>query len=344
MTFRAARTLPACLEAALSFRQLGWSPLPFCPADHADVPPAHSASCTTPGHQPLWPWREYQRRLPSERELRIYWNRNPYSNVGLALGPVSGLVCIVLGRLADGRELPDTLEFLAPDGGRRLLYTLPAGVDVPTSLDPHAGTALECRCLSAGSCIVLPPSRHPGGSTYAWRPGHAPRDRAAAVLPGAFIERLSLPSHLRTGPGAESGKLGPVGLCDLPEAPAFFTSLAGVPRRGASHEVPPAVTPPLLTPAGWSVPEAGWFTASVAAAGAVFPLHFHVPAEHSLILGEALCGIHFSFHLPLLPGHADCSVPRPGSSSPASSGACACDRPASCAGSGPPCAVSSGTA
>ena len=80
---------PPCLQAAQIYLKRGWSTLALCPADHAGVDPAHQRICTTPGATPLWPWTDYQQRLPSERILQILWNRSPLANVGLVLGRVS---------------------------------------------------------------------------------------------------------------------------------------------------------------------------------------------------------------------------------------------------------------
>src|SRR5438128_7325883 len=120
----------AFLEAALAYLGRGWSVVPLCPADHFNVDPAHQRLCETPGETPLWPWKPYRERLPQERELRILWNRNRLANVGVVLGPISGLVALDLEEkgaeefvTAFGRgDLPATLECAAPAGGRRLLY------------------------------------------------------------------------------------------------------------------------------------------------------------------------------------------------------------------------------
>jgi hypothetical protein len=159
----------ACLSAALDYVRRGWSPLALCPADHFNTEAGHCADCSTPGERPLWPWNEYQRRRPSEQALRIYWNRNPLSNVGIALGPVSSLVCLVasgsgtaiLERL-DNRSLPDTLEFHSPVGDRRLLYSLPLGAVLAVPECSESQTA-SVYCLASGAQTVLPPSNHFAG-------------------------------------------------------------------------------------------------------------------------------------------------------------------------------------
>ena len=76
----------------------------------------------------------------SEAVLRQLWADVPTANVGLALGPVSGLIALdidgdtgelLLKQLSQG-DLPDTLEF-STGKGRRLLYAHPGdttGIEV----------------------------------------------------------------------------------------------------------------------------------------------------------------------------------------------------------------------
>jgi len=187
----------ACLLAAQSYLKRGWSPLALCPADHAGVDAAHQRTCTTPGAAPLWPWIEYQQRLPSERVLAIYWNRNPLANVGIALGPVSGLIALVFEGPAGealrrrlGEALPETLEVTGPDGGRRLLYALPEQVALPGGSLCLPDTEEQIPCLSTGSYAVLPPSRHARGSEHTWRLGRGPHERNAATAPQWLVDYL----------------------------------------------------------------------------------------------------------------------------------------------------------
>ena len=81
--------------------------------------------------------KDFQDRLPTEDELRRKWRDLPNGNVGIALGPVSGLVRIdvdgpggeALLAQKSGGDLPPTLEFTSgrENAGRGLLYAIPAG-------------------------------------------------------------------------------------------------------------------------------------------------------------------------------------------------------------------------
>jgi hypothetical protein len=164
----------ACLAAALRYVARGWSVLPLCPPDHAGVGAEHSRRCDSPGKAPLVPWKAYQSRRPTTDEVCDWWDTWPTANVGVVMGPVSGLVGIDVDgeggerRLAEfsGGDLPETLEFSTPNG-RRLLYAPGGGLFYPPGLD-LSGAAGEVRLLGQGSQTVMPPSRHKSGEVYRW--------------------------------------------------------------------------------------------------------------------------------------------------------------------------------
>src|SRR5271163_3337775 len=106
-----------CLQAALDYLARGWSPIPLCPADHQGIAGQHQTSCKSPGKAPLWPWKEYQTRLPRPAEMHLYWTKCPASNVGLAMGPVSGLI----GLDIDGEEGAKLFDSIAPDNIRAVI-------------------------------------------------------------------------------------------------------------------------------------------------------------------------------------------------------------------------------
>jgi hypothetical protein len=84
-----------CLTAALRYlEEQGWCPLSLCGPDHVGVGAAHRAVCRGPGKGPLQRWGQWQERRPSREDLARQWQLLPGANVGVVLGPVSGLVGI----------------------------------------------------------------------------------------------------------------------------------------------------------------------------------------------------------------------------------------------------------
>jgi hypothetical protein len=231
----------ACLEAALYYLSLGWSALAVCPPTHYGVGKFHD--CQSPGKRPLGTWKEYQDRLPTERELRDKWHEHPNANVGLALGPVSKLVRIdiegdageeALQRISGG-DLPDTLEFSSgrEGGGRGLLYRIPDGFETRTTFEQPKAKQ-EVRFQAKGAQTVLPPSRHVSERKYEWKPGHGPRDREAAMAPGWLLDELS--SNRRGGSKEPTHSYGAGEKIAEGNRDSALTSFAGTMRRRGMGE------------------------------------------------------------------------------------------------------------
>jgi len=235
---------PEVLDAALAYLGLGWSVLPLCPPDHVGVGKRHRG-CQSPGKRPFFPdrdagsgeWKEFQTRRATEGEVRRWWDKHPRLNVGAAMGPVSGLAAVdvddeegeeLLVALSGG-DLPETWEYTTGKG-RRLLYRLPPGADVRTQSFPRPGTEIEIlRLLGRGGQVVLPPSVHPNGSAYRWKPFHDPNSIPAADVPGWM---LSVGGH-DARPAPADGELITQGGRNN-----YLTSLAGAMRkRGAAEGV-----------------------------------------------------------------------------------------------------------
>jgi hypothetical protein len=107
--------------------------------------------------------------VPTERELRVYWNRSPNANVGVLLGPVSRLVVV---RPEDAsRELPETVESRDGRGNRYLFFAVPRTFAQPLLV------------YNVRPWIPMPPSKDALG-VWSWREGHSPAEHALAAYPG----------------------------------------------------------------------------------------------------------------------------------------------------------------
>jgi hypothetical protein len=158
---------------------------------------------------PFGPWKEYQERVASVEEIKEKWLALPTGNVGLALGPVSGVVRIdaegaqavdLLNGLSKG-DLPPTLEFKSGrvDGsGRGWLYGIPADAALKTTYEGY-GAHQELRFQAKGAQTVLPPSRHRDGNLYEWLPGLGPGQVGLATMPEWLVAELSVGASVRNG-------------------------------------------------------------------------------------------------------------------------------------------------
>jgi archaellum biogenesis ATPase FlaH len=160
-----------CLEAALKFRERGWSTIPLCPFDHSNVSPKHQNSCKRPGKSALCPWTTFQCRLPSISEIKMLFKRNKKSNVGVIFGQVSKIVGLdidgpeasdILKKISKGK-IPPTTHFATPNG-KRLIYSLPPDVKIPRKRFQQDTSHLLV--LGEGSYTVMPPSIHLSGKAY----------------------------------------------------------------------------------------------------------------------------------------------------------------------------------
>jgi hypothetical protein len=165
--------LSVCAQAALDYVARGWTVLPVRPRDK----------------RPLIPWQTYQTSRPTPEEVRAWFARWPDANVAIVTGAISGLVVLDVDPAHGGeaslarleREhgpLPITVEAVSGGGGRHLYFAHP-GVEVRNRVGLAPGIDLR----GDGGLIVAPPSVHPCGRSYVWRPGHAPWERPLAPLP-----------------------------------------------------------------------------------------------------------------------------------------------------------------
>ena len=129
-------------------------------------------------------------KATTDAETVAAWLRSG-SNVGLLLGPASGLIDVEFDEPA-GRDTLARLGVLklptptwrSARGEHRLFRW---SADLPPVAFLHAG-ALEVRIGGRAAQSVLPPSRHPGGGRYEWIV--TPSDAAVAPLPAALLDEV----------------------------------------------------------------------------------------------------------------------------------------------------------
>src|SRR5512139_2012509 len=140
------------LKAALKYLEMGYSVIP-CRQDK----------------KPHIKWEFYQKRLPTESEVRSWWSKWPDANVGLVTGKVSGL-CVFDQDDDKAIEYFDSLlpESMlmpmtsTPRDGRHCYFKCPA--DAPTNKAMINGYKLDFR--GEGGYILAPPSRNGNGKGY----------------------------------------------------------------------------------------------------------------------------------------------------------------------------------
>lgn len=161
------------LAAALGYLKRGW----------AVVPAGERAK------RPIVPWQRFQHELPSEDQVRQWFERWPAANLAVVTGEISGIIVIdvdarhggeasLAEMLARHGALPDTMEAATGGGGRHLYFAHP-GREVRNRVGLAPGIDLR----GDGGCIIVPPSVHPSGNPYRWKPGRGPGEIEPAPLP-----------------------------------------------------------------------------------------------------------------------------------------------------------------
>ncbi len=165
--------LSAIGRAAMDYRAAGWSVVPLRPRDK----------------RPLIEWEGFQHERAPPAMVTEWYRHWPDANVGVVTGEISNLVVLdidphhggdaSLARLEQQfAPLPLTVEAASGGGGRHLYFAHPGGL-----VRNRAGLAQGIDLRGDGGYVVAPPSVHPNGKRYAFRPGRSPADMTPAALP-----------------------------------------------------------------------------------------------------------------------------------------------------------------
>lgn len=139
------------LKVALHYRGRGLSVIPLTPH----------------GKNPLINWKAYQSALPTNDEIRQWWETTPNANIGIATGVVSGVFVLD----CDTKDAVRTVEtrgygeacIAGTGNGVHFYFAMP---DFPVGNRAKILPGMDIR--GTGGYVVAPPSIHPSGRTYQW--------------------------------------------------------------------------------------------------------------------------------------------------------------------------------
>ena len=150
--------------------------------------------CPTPGKHPFY--NDWQNNASDNEEVILGWYEDqPNTNIGLLLGPKSGVIDVELDG-EDAREAWTSLglgEIYTPTytsgRGPHRLFKWQDGL--PTQAVKKV-MGIEIRLGNGGRAgqSVIPPSRHATGTKYAWVNGLSPEDVEVAPLPEKLLRLL----------------------------------------------------------------------------------------------------------------------------------------------------------
>ena len=111
--------------------------------------------------RPLIKWEEYQKRLPTEEEVRLWWSKYPSANIGIVTGKLSGIAVIDIDSKA-----PDfwcDAPHVNTPRGYHCYYKYQDGI---TNTVNVSGQKQDIR--GEGGYVVAPPSVSDNGEKYKW--------------------------------------------------------------------------------------------------------------------------------------------------------------------------------
>lgn len=217
------------LAAALEYAGLGWQVVPIYGLRGAGCQCKKQSACKSAGKHPRI--MEWQKNATDDEETIDDWfGRWPTSNVGVRLGPQSGIVDIEFDD-DEGRQVAEKLlgECHTPTytSGRSVHRLFKFGENLPQQKTVTKISGLEFRfgTEDGGAQSVMPPSRHFSGKQYEWLPGLSPAEVGeVADVPDSI---LAIIYNLRPGESAVKEERTPSARHKLYEQPKILETVDG---------------------------------------------------------------------------------------------------------------------
>ena len=163
-------------KTALQLASEGWLVVPMYDVCD-DACSCHKGNaCPSPAKHPLTP--HGVKDASSDRVVvKKWWRENPSANIGIAMGPKSGLIALDVDPRNGGTttlrakekqlgKLPETATTLTGGGGIHLIFKHPPFFVQKDTSGKTLGPGVDI--LAAGSIMIVPPSRHVSGKRYRW--------------------------------------------------------------------------------------------------------------------------------------------------------------------------------
>jgi hypothetical protein len=147
-----------------------------------------------PDKKALVKWEPYQKKLPTEDEIRQWWSKWPDANIGIATGLISGIAVIDIddpdiGKAALAELIPDSLVFpivKTPSGGEHWYFACTDG-----HIRNNAKIVPGCDLRANGGYVVAPPSINGNGKPWKWHDKLNPTKIALPYLPKEYVQFLA---------------------------------------------------------------------------------------------------------------------------------------------------------
>ncbi len=140
------------LKAALWYRKKGLSVIP----------------CKPKSKVALIPWTKYQKQLPTEEQVRMWWTQNPDANIAIVLGRVSNIITLEVDdeKAISGHIIPVTPQ--AKSGGKGLPHIYFRYVEGMRNYKAQEIGSELFSIRGDRQYVNVPPSIHQSGNPYKW--------------------------------------------------------------------------------------------------------------------------------------------------------------------------------
>ncbi|MFN0149945.1 MAG: bifunctional DNA primase/polymerase [bacterium] len=184
------------LDAALSYAARGWPVVPIHFIDDAAHCTCGKPDCPSPAKHPIGTPHGMLDATCDETQIRDWWRRNPRANVATVTGPRSGILAVDVDPRNGGNlslesiesehgRLPDTMRSITGGRGAHYFYRLPPGVT--GQCEPMPGIEIYAQ----EHLLILAPSVHQSGNSYAWAPDFSPDEMTLADPPQWVLNALA---------------------------------------------------------------------------------------------------------------------------------------------------------
>ena len=172
---------------------------------------------------------DWQNKATSDSaQIETWWQANPHSNLGVRLGPASGIVDVEyddqLGHqtaIRLGLDKIATPTYVSNRSTHRLFQS-PSQTLSTKAVEKRDGLEIRLGTSEKGTQSVFPPSIHHTGVMYQWVSGLSPQDVAVAELPQCIVDLINVDTRksagstfqvehtIETHPGEAEGNRHPV--------------------------------------------------------------------------------------------------------------------------------------
>lgn len=154
----------------LDYVKRGWSVFPACVPIRIKYC-IHHGKCESAGKTPLVSWKQFQDRIPTEKEAAGWERQFPDHNIAFVTGKINNVVILD----QDGLEGKEYVEHMGLDLGPRILTGKPYGVHYWMKNPEHEVRNFTKRhgldFRGDGGYCCIPSSLHELGTKYRWVEG-----------------------------------------------------------------------------------------------------------------------------------------------------------------------------